>query len=100
MVRFAQNLGIVCLPLSLTRDHGRPVPPGRALRPGRLVRWNEPPSRKAGANRAAAVTVLLTRPYQSDAFWLRLGQSAGTRAIWAWLSLRLLSIASAALPRV
>jgi len=40
----------------------------------------------------------LTPPYRSDAFWLRLGQSAGTQAMRTWLSLRLLSMASAAVP--
>lgn len=41
---------------------------------------------------------MLIRPYLSDAFRWRLWQSSGTPVMWAWLSFRLSSMASAALP--
>ncbi|WP_210163134.1 PucC family protein, partial [Salinarimonas rosea] len=40
----------------------------------------------------AGVAFVVTTPYPVDAFRPRLGQSVGTQAIWAWLSLRLPSM--------
>ena len=102
-IRFRPGSDHVTVRGRLTRDRSR-YSYAFAARAGQRLTWTfagptvRTVIRYPGGKSDGPGLPRVIRPYPVDAFWLRLGQSAGTQAMRAWLSFGLPLMASAALP--